>query len=106
MMARLAIPQQALADTLIDALRPADAVITKSRSIPWASATFSGARHYFDIAVTGSSAKDAVLRFQTGLQDMEFDLPDHLVADILLANLGTETSETTLSIEALTVEIR
>ena len=48
---------------------------------PWASVTFSGARHTIALAFTGSDAIAAAEGVIDGLADHEFDIPGHIVAD-------------------------
>lgn len=64
--------------------------LQSSRSEPWASITFTGARHAF-VFVPGIAPPD--------LSDAEFSLTGHLVADI-----KAERSGETVLVEALTIE--
>ena len=67
---------------------------------PWASVTFTGARHRFTLAAARSTSLDAWL---AGLAEAEFRLRGHLVADLVVA--GTHTGEPAeITLEALTVE--
>lgn len=63
--------------------------IVEARSEPWASATFIGARH--DFLCSGPAP--------TGIDHAEFDLCDHIVADI-----AWRPREGLVRIEALTIE--
>lgn len=65
-------------------------IVLASRSEPWASATFTGARHELDCC----AGVDLV-----GVGDAEFKLPDHIVADI-----SFRADDGRLLIEALTLE--
>jgi hypothetical protein len=65
-------------------------VIVSSSSEPWASVTFSGARHI----LICEGAPDLA-----GIAEGEFDLPGHVVADV-----HVEQRASYLSIEALTIE--
>ena len=47
----------------------------------WASITFSGARHSFDMMFTGEEAVEAGEAFIALLPDHEFTIPGQLVAD-------------------------
>lgn len=71
-----------------------------SRSEPWASATFSGARHLLAINLPPDEAG----RLAGDLAEMEFAIPGHLVADIAVAGRRGEAGGVTLEIEALTLE--
>ncbi len=86
---RSADPHRALIRAL--AARYPGLIVLASRTEPWASATFTGARHVLDCA----DGPDL-----TGLIDAEFDLPGQLVADIAF-----NARDGRLLIEALTVEI-
>jgi hypothetical protein len=65
-------------------------LILASRTEPWASMTFVGARHI----LTCAAGPDL-----TGIGDEEFALPGHIVADI-----GVELEADRVVIEALTIE--
>jgi hypothetical protein len=76
-----------------------DAVID-ARATPWASITFTGARHVFKIRCSdGQKTRD----FLSVLNEEEFDVPGYLVADID-ASLTDVEGETAIQIEILTVE--
>lgn len=51
-------------------------------STPWCSATFAGARHRLSVRFEGSNANPAADSFLDGLEEREFALRGHLVADI------------------------
>lgn len=78
--------------------------IRSARSEPWASATFSGSRHSFALALSGPKAAAATARLAARLDAIEFDLPGHLVADIALTQRDDGLDCSAFSIEALTVE--
>lgn len=48
---------------------------------PWASVTFSGARHSFVLGFDGTEAMEAADLFIAALPDHEFAIPGRLVAD-------------------------
>jgi hypothetical protein len=77
-------------------------------SRPWASVTFSGARHRIALTLEGEGAAAAADSFAARLGDAEFDLQGHILADIVLA--GEERSPSgdrvAMRVEALTVENR
>ncbi|MBX3562575.1 MAG: hypothetical protein KF780_12285 [Sphingomonas sp.] len=50
----------------------------------WASATFVGERHRLRLSFAGPAAEAAADRFIADLDDHEFDLGDHFVADIAI----------------------
>jgi hypothetical protein len=80
------------------------AEIVSARSEPWASATFSGARHSLQLRFDGSDAADRASRLTGELDGIEFNLPGHLVADIALTSRCDNAAGVDLAIEALTVE--
>ena len=65
--------------------------VLASRTQPWASATFTGAQHFLDCEPGCDLA---------GIEEWEFALAGHLVADIVAAGDGER-----VRIEALTIEI-
>lgn len=71
--------------------------INAMRALPWESATFSGARHVLDVALTGEAGR--IEAWLAGLAEAEFVLAHHIVADLVVAARGTEGA----TIEALTV---
>jgi hypothetical protein len=75
-------------------------VLLESRQTPWASATFPGARHSFVFHVP----KDAGGGPLTEIEEREFDLPGHLLADIGICDWEANADGDRCTIEALTVE--
>ena len=82
----------------------AAAAIEEICSRPWASATFTGARHRFRLRLDGPSASAAADGFLRGLAEREFDLAGHILADIGLVQDLREDG-VRLVLEALTVEM-
>jgi len=76
------------------------ATIVESRQTAWASATFTGARHHFVLAL---DPKDEWWRY-AAFEEREFDVPGHIVADIAFVAHERNPTECRLTIEALTVE--
>lgn len=74
--------------------------ITGSRQTPWASATFSGARHHYVLRVPRDGGNND---FES-LNNAEFDLPGHILADIVLGERVEQADADSFVIEALTVE--
>lgn len=87
-----------LARALLDAAAAAgcSALLLASRSHPWASATFTGARHRLRLAVPDT---DAARAWADALPEAEFRLPRQLVADVAVRRLGAE-----LEVEALVLD--
>lgn len=96
-------------DALLRALRTRIGVsehleICSAHSETWASATFSGSRHNFALALSGRTAAATTTRLAAKLDAIEFDLPGHLVADIAITQRADGPDRSTFSVEALTVE--
>lgn len=85
---RRADPHRALIRALT--VRYPGLLVLASRSEPWASVTFTGARH----VLTCAAGPDL-----TGIGEEEFPLPGHIVADVIVGREGER-----ITIEALTIE--
>lgn len=75
--------------------------VTLEKEKPWASITFSGTRHYFNIAC---GTKGISKRLPAQLQKMpeaDFNLHGHFVADLLIAD--HDASDDNISIDILTI---
>ncbi len=99
MGARHDSPHAALANALATIT---NGKILRSRETSWASASFTGIRHRFVIDLDGDARADVV----TGIGEREFDLPGHIVADILLVEREQQDRACRLTTDALTVEDR
>lgn len=73
-------------------------------SRPWASITFSGARHRLVLRIAGAGAAAAADAFLDGLEGREFALRGHILADIVVVREVREPGGVRLTLEALTVE--
>lgn len=82
-------PQRALLQAL--GVRYPTLVVTTIATQPWASVTFTGARHVL------SCMGEADL---TGIEEEEFTLRNHIVADIVYCRDGDRTILEALTIEA------
>ena len=100
-------PHAALQKALLAGLDPAAVIIESDRETPWASATFSGMRHYFDMTVSGNDAIAAAANLGTMISEDRVCIAGHVVADILLSSHQLVQSSNmpivVLGIEALTV---
>ena len=80
-------------------------LLTEVHTVEWRSLTFTGERHEIHLRVPGPDSGNIVHWMCHGLEDAEFSIPGHFVADI--AVLGTPTpavdGSTSLTIEALTI---
>lgn len=72
-------------------------------SRPWASVTFSGARHRLALCIPGPGAAAAADAFLDGLAERDFALAGHVLADIALVERCDEDEQVRLILEALTV---
>ena len=81
-------------------------LLTEFRSTDWQSLTFIGEQHKIRLRVTAPEAAPIAARRVNGLEDCEFSIPGHVVADVALAcDPEPQTDGSiTLNIEALTVE--
>ena len=72
----------------------------------WASATFSGQRHALRLRLDGPAATAAADRLLGGLDEREFALDGHILADIapVLDERAADGRRVRLELEALTVE--
>jgi hypothetical protein len=95
-MPRYPDPHARLACTLAEL---AQGEILESRQTPWASATFAGARHHYVLHVSHPDHHRL-----DHLEEREFDLPGHILADIVLSGPDSGTSGGIFTVEALTVE--
>lgn len=94
-----------LLNALVRRVEPAHSVTPgECSSREWASATFVGARHRFALTISGPKPSEAATRFADGLDAMEFEIPGHLVADIVVVERSDRSVGTAMTIEALTVE--
>ena len=74
-------------------------------SRPWASITFAGERHKLALCLPGPGAQAAVDVFLDGLEDREFALRGHILADIEATGVARDADgQIRLTLEALTVE--
>ena len=85
-------------------------IVEAVRSVDWASATFVGARHEFDIRIIGDHAAvaQAVDLLVAGLADRDIPISGQIVAEIAVV-LGNEDKRNlnmggmSLSVNALTI---
>jgi hypothetical protein len=74
-------------------------------SRPWASITFSGERHRLTLCLPGPGAQAAADTFLEGLEERDFALRGHIVADIEATGVERDADgQVRLTLEALTVE--
>jgi hypothetical protein len=80
-------------------------LLTEFRSVEWQSLTFVGERHLIALRLVGPGCDDILNRLILGLEDAEFAIPGHIVADIGLVEPPRHVDEgaITLNLEALTI---
>ncbi len=80
-------------------------LLSDFRSTDWRSLTFDGERHRIRLRILGSDSMRLANRLREGLEDAEFAIPGHFVADIALAGEPRRDADggMTMDIEALTI---
>lgn len=82
--------------------------VEKIRSRNWTSATFAGTRHEFTLRLEGDGADAAADAFLDDIEDREFNLNGHILADIALVSRSNARSDAgpvvRIELEALTLE--
>ena len=81
-------------------------LLTELRSTEWQSLTFIGERHRMVLRVPGPDAEAVARGIVAGIEDAEFRIPGHIVADIVLARPLMRDGDGSVSaeLEALTIE--
>ena len=83
----------------------APVTVESMASRPWASITFSGERHRLTLCLPGPGAEAAADTFLEGLEERDFALRGHILADIeAIASHRDADGQVRLTLEALTVE--
>jgi hypothetical protein len=75
--------------------------VEELRCRSWASVTFTGARHKLVLWIEG---EDSAGRFLDGIEEAEFSLPLHILADISVESTERSEGGVRIALEALTVE--
>jgi hypothetical protein len=80
-------------------------LLTEFRSVEWQSLTFVGERHLIALRLVGSDCDDILNLLIVGLENAEFAIPGHVVADIGLVEPPRREDEgaIALNLEALTI---
>lgn len=102
-MSRAADPHRALRRALAHRLGADGTRFGTCCTRPWASVTFSGARHEFDLYLDTGTALARAQALHDNARHAEFDLPGHIVADFNVS-LSASAHGQMLHVEALTVE--
>jgi hypothetical protein len=79
-------------------------LLSDADSTDWQSLTFTGEQHRLLLHVLGRDAESAYLRLTDGLEDADFSLPGHIVADIRAERRSaTGDGSIIIAVEALTI---
>ena len=97
-----ALVRQLLARAGVDRNR---ILLTDVQSVDWRSLTFIGERHRIMLRVTGPDAHDVVRRMTEGIEDADFHIRDHIVADVVLVGEPLRDTDGSVSVafEVLTI---
>lgn len=80
-------------------------LLTEFRSTDWQSLTFIGEQHKIRLRIPSPDATSIATRLVNGLEDAEFTIPGHIVADVVLSGEPEQLDDGSIAIriEALTV---
>lgn len=80
-------------------------LLSEIRSVDWQSLTLTGERHEITLRVPGPNAEAIVDDLVSGIEDAEFSIRGHLLADIAMAAAPARALDgsVTLAFEALTI---
>jgi hypothetical protein len=79
-------------------------LLTDVRSVDWQSLTFAGERHKIEVTLVGSDPGNCAQSLLEWLEEAEFSIPGHIVADIAGELLNEdENGSVSVAIEALTI---
>ncbi len=81
-------------------------LLTEFRSTDWQSLTFIDEQHKIRLRIPSPGADEIAAELVNGLEESEFSIPGHVVADVALAGEVERQKDgsVALTIEALTVE--
>jgi hypothetical protein len=80
-------------------------LLSEIRSVDWQSLTLTGERHQIQLRIPGPDAAGIVDPFIDGIEEAEFTICGHLLADIAVGGTPVRAADgsVTLAIEALTI---
>lgn len=97
-------PVKAIAGRLQRCCTPLAALtLERSESRPWQSLLYDGARHHIRIALSGPDADRAIDRLRGTLDESDFPIPGHIIADLRLSAVDRDGETRIVSFEALTI---
>src|SRR3546814_5062656 len=70
-----------------------EVMVERAASRPWASALFQGRRHVIALTLAGPDAAERRAAFAEGIEEAEWSLSGHFVADIGIDRSEEHTSE-------------
>ena len=81
-------------------------LLTEFRSTDWQSLTFIGEQHKIRLRIPAPDASEIVSSLVNGIEDCEFSIPGHVLADIAVSGEPERQVDGSiaLTLEALTVE--
>jgi hypothetical protein len=80
------------------------ATVERATSRPWASALFQGRRHLIMLRLDGADVAGRRGRFAEGIEEAEWSLNGHFVADITIDAMRAEADAAWIELSALTIE--
>jgi hypothetical protein len=78
-------------------------LLTDFRSTDWRSLTFEGERHEITLRLAGRDAATIAQTLLDGLEEADFPIPGHVLADIAIVRRQEEDRSILVTIEALTI---
>ncbi|AMK24502.1 MULTISPECIES: hypothetical protein [unclassified Sphingobium] len=78
--------------------------VERAASRPWASALFQGRRHVIALTLTGVDAAERCAAFAEGIEEAEWSLAGHFVADISIDDRHPVPGGEWIELSALTIE--
>ncbi|UZW55222.1 hypothetical protein NUH86_17410 [Sphingobium sp. JS3065] len=78
--------------------------VERAASRPWASALFQGRRHVVALNLTGPDAAERRAAFVEGIEEAEWNLSGHFVADISIDDRRPAPDGEWIELSALTIE--
>ena len=78
-------------------------IVERAVSRPWASALFEGRRHRISLRVPGGGMIRQRSHLQQTLQEAEWSLTGHFVADILIDDMRADQDGEWIELSALTI---
>lgn len=79
-------------------------LVERAASRPWASALFQGRRHIIALILAGPDAAERSAAFAEGIEEAEWTLSGHFVADIRIDSRHPAPDGEWMELSALTIE--